>query len=111
MRRKATTLLEILAHPITQDAVRSIAQGNDPRGVLAGMAGDLFAQEVGKVIGARQLPSRSRAKNEPRKPAAKATNAPGVKHRPKVEVVSEDDVVDAEYTVIDVTPRGAKKAG
>lgn len=106
MRRKAA-LISFLSHPITQDAVRSIAQGNDPRGVLAGMAGDFVAQEVAKAIGARRLEG---AKPAPR-PKARPTAAPGVKHRPKVEVVSDDDVVEAEYTVINVTPRGAQKAG
>lgn len=109
MRRKAT-LIELLAHPITQDAMRSLAQGSDPRGVLAGMAGDLVAQEVAKVMGARRLAARS-----PEPKAVKASRAAPSRtaraQRPKVEVMREDDIVDADYTVIDVTPRGAKKAG
>jgi hypothetical protein len=104
-------LIQLLAHPIAQDAMRSIAQGNDPRGALAGMAGDLFAQEVAKALGARAAlkpvkaakPETAKAKAEP------IPNAPGAKRRPKVEVVSEDDVVDAEFTVIDVTPKASKK--
>ena len=103
-------LLELLAHPITQDAVKQIAQGSDPRGVLAGMAGDFVAQEVAKAIGARRLAAQAPAKAA-RTSAARPTAAPGVKRRPKVEVMHDDNVVDAEYTVIDVTPRGAKKAG
>jgi hypothetical protein len=106
----STKLIALLAHPITQDAVRSIAQGNDPRGVLAGVAGDLFAQEVAKAMGARAAVKPTKGE-PPRKSTPRPTSAPGVKHRPKVEVVSEDDIVDADYTVINVTPRGAKKAG
>jgi len=103
MSRSRVNLLELLAHPITQDAVRSLAQGSDPRGVLAGMAGDLFAQEVAKVIGARKV--------ERRAVAGKASKAPSRPARAKVERMGENEVIDAEYTVIDVTPRGAKKAG
>lgn len=111
MRRKAA-LLELLAHPITQDAMRSLAQGSDPRGVLAGMAGDLVAQELGKALGTRRIAARapepaSRPQKAPQPSSSRTTRAP----RPKVEQMSEDDIVDAEYTVINVTPRGAKKAG
>jgi len=103
-------ILQMLTHPIAQEAMRSIAQGNDPRGALAGIAGDLFAQEVAKALGAK-VPVKSSRKAAPAKAPAMPAAAPGVKRRPKVEVMQDDDVVDAEYTVIDVTPRGAKKAG
>jgi hypothetical protein len=103
-------ILRLLTHPIAQDAMRSIGQGSDPRGVLAGMAGDLFAQEVAKAIGAKGV-AKLKAEKAAAPKAEPIPKAPGVKHRPKVEVVSEDDVVDADYTVINVTPREAKKAG
>lgn len=104
MKRKPT-LLELLTHPLTQDAVRSIAQGNDPRGVLAGLAGDLVAQEVAKAIGAKRLAARAPEPKERKAPQ------PGRAARARVEVLDEGEIIDAEYTVINVTPRGAKKAG
>lgn len=102
-------ILRMLTHPIAQDAMRSIGQGNDPRGVLAGMAGDLFAQEVAKAIGARAAVKSARAPEPAKAKAEPIPNAPGAKRRPKVEVVPEDDVVDADYTVIDVTPKASKR--
>ena len=105
-RKAASAWMQLLTHPATHDAMRSLAQGNDPRGVLAGFAGDLLAHEVAKAVGAKSLPSKQpRARRqEPKASSPKAA-------RPRVEKMSEDDIVDAEFTVIDVTPRGAKKAG
>jgi len=100
-------LLQLLAHPVTQDAIVSLSRGSDPRGVLAGIAGDLVAQEVAKAIGARRVVKPGKAPEAPKAPTKEA--APGVKRRPKVEVISEDEVVDAEYTVIDVTPKASKR--
>jgi hypothetical protein len=107
-RQAASAWVQLLAHPATHEAMRAIAQGSDPRGVLAGFAGDLFAHEVAKAIGAKSLPKKPGEKRARRQEPKAA--APKVA-RPRVEVVDEDDIVDAEYTVINVTPRGAKKAG
>jgi hypothetical protein len=110
MKRKAASVwVQLLAHPATHEAMRSLAQGNDPRGILAGMAGDFLAHEVAKAIGAKNLPQKPSEQRARR--AEPVSGAPGVKHRPKVERMDEDDVIDAEFTVINVTPRGAKKAG
>ena len=102
-RKAASAWMQLLAHPATHDAMRSLAQGNDPRGVLAGLAGDLIAHEVAKAVGAKSLPTRHGEKRARRQEQKSA--------RPKVEKMREEDIVDAEFTVINVTPRGAKKAG
>lgn len=84
-----TKLLQFLAHPAALDAMNSLSKGGDPRGVLAGLAGDLFAQKVAEALG---------------------TTAPvkSVPKTPKAKRVDDDNVVDAEYTVINVSP-GVKK--
>ena len=82
-------IFELLSHPAALDAMNSLSKGGDPRGVLAGLAGDLFAQKVAEALG---------------------TVAPvkSVPKAPKAQRVDDDDVVDAEYTVINVSP-GVKK--
>ena len=99
-------LLHLLAHPITQDAMKSLANGAHPKGVLAGIAGDLFAQEVAKALGAKETTNLRKKPVEEKAPTTAA--APGVKRRAKVEVVPDEEVIDAEYTVIDVTPKASK---
>jgi len=89
MARKVT-LVELLGSPITQSAIQQLAKGIDPRLVAAKLAGDALAGEIAKSLGAPVPP-----------PKAKAP-------KPKVTVVRDEEIVDAEFTVIDVTP-GVKR--
>lgn len=87
-----TTLLRLLSHPAALDAFDSLSKGASPQGVLAGFAGDLFAQKVAEALGAKEVVRPGASKSVP----------------PKAKRVENDDVVDAEYTVINVSP-GVKK--
>lgn len=77
MMPRRMTLMEMLGHPIAQDAVQRIAQGIDPRLVAAQAAGNALAGHIAATLGV-----------------------------PKTAAAG--DVIDAEYTVIDVTP-GVKR--
>lgn len=92
MPRKPS-LHEILGHPATRSAIQQLSQGVDPRLVAAQFAGNALAGEIAKSLGTK-LPS------------------PKIK-KPKVTVMSESEVIDAEYTVVDVTPgvKHRKKVG
>lgn len=79
----ATRIMQILSHPAALDAFESLSKGSDPKGVLAGIAADLAAQHVRELLGA---PAKS-----PSAPRAKDT--------------AGGDVVDAEFKVINVTPK------
>lgn len=81
-------LMELLSHPIALDAFNSLSKGGDPKGVLAGIAADLAAQHVREMISG---PSK------PEKAARPAKDTGG------------GDIVDAEYTVINVTPKKESK--
>jgi hypothetical protein len=86
----AARILELLAHPVALDAMDSLSKGASPKGVLAGIAGDLVAKQIAAALGV-EAPVR-------------AERAP-----PKAERV-DDNVVDAEFKVINVTPKkGAAK--
>jgi hypothetical protein len=78
MARKPS-LIELLGHPAAQSAIQQLAGGMDPRLVAAQAAGDLITREVAKQLGAP-------VKRSPREP----------------------EIIDAEYTIIDVTPRKKK---
>lgn len=88
------TLSEILGHPATRGAIQQLANGMDPRLVAAQFAGNALAGEIARSLGT-QLPAPKSKK--PKEPKA-----------PKVSVMPESEIIDAEYTVIDVTP-GVKK--
>lgn len=91
---KRVTLLELIGHPIAHNAVQQLAAGIDPRLVAAQVAGNALAGHVATTLGVpKHAASRAYA------PATARSNgrAPGA------------DVVDAEYTVIDVTPGVRKK--
>ena len=85
------TLLRLLAHPAALDAFDSLSKGASPQGVLAGLAGDLFAQKVAEALGTKEV-VRPGAKSVP----------------PKAKRVDDENVIDAEYTVINVSP-GVKR--
>jgi hypothetical protein len=91
---KRVTLMDLLGHPLTQTAVQQLASGVDPRLVAAQAAGNALAGHVAMRLGAPKsvVKAAHTAKNTA---AGKPT-------------VADDDIVDAEYTVIDVTP-GVKK--
>lgn len=91
------TILELLGHPLTQTAVQQLAAGVDPRLVAAQAAGNALAGQVALRLGAPApiVKAAHTAKNTPR----------GA--RPTV-TVEDGDVIDAEYTIIDVTP-GVKR--
>lgn len=82
---KRITLLDMLGHPITQSAVQQLAAGIDPRLVAAQAAGNALAGHMATRLG---VPPHM----------VKGAYAPA----------PAGDVVDAEYTVIDVTP-GVKR--
>ena len=85
----ATRIMQLLSHPVALDAFNSLSKGGDPKGVLAGIAADLAAQHVRELLGAPP-------KAEKVRPAAKTASA-------------SDDVVDAEFKVINVTPKKESK--
>jgi hypothetical protein len=80
-------LFDLLAHPIALDAMQSLSRGASPKGVLAGIAGDLVAAKVAEALGGA-APVRAAA--------------------PKAERVDDDGIIDAEFKVINVTPRASK---
>lgn len=84
MPRKPT-LHEIIGHPITQSAIQQLAGGMDPRLVAAQLAGNMLSQQMAKQLGA---------------PAA------SVKPGKRVTIVSDDNIIDAEFTPI---PNSAPK--
>jgi len=80
-------LLEVLSHPMTLGALDSLSKGSDPRGVLAGIAGDLLAARVAEALG---------------------VSAPARAIRASSKAQDDDGIIDAEYRVINVTP-GVKR--
>ncbi len=92
---KRVTLMDLLGHPLTQTAVQQLASGVDPRLVAAQAAGNALAGHVATKLGAPKSVVKAAQ-------TAKDTAGRADKRRPY------DDVIDAEYTVIDVTP-GVKK--
>jgi hypothetical protein len=83
-------LFELLSHPVALDAMDSLSKGASPKGVLAGIAGDLVAKHLATAFGVDA--------------PVKSERAP-----PKAPRV-DDNVVDAEFKVINVTPKnGAAK--
>jgi hypothetical protein len=86
----AARILEFLAHPVALDAMDSLSKGASPKGVLAGIAGDLVAKQIAAALG---VDAPVRAERSP----SKAQRV-------------EDDIIDAEFKVINVTPKkGAAK--
>jgi len=81
---RKVTLSEMLGHPVTRTAVQQLAQGMDPRLVAAQLAGDALVESLARQMGVK--PPDTRIDSRPAKKE------------------STSDVVDAEYTVIDVTP-------
>lgn len=84
---KRVTLMELLNHPHAQSAVQQIAQGLDPRLVAAQLAGNALAGRVAAALGV---------------PLDRVSGSYTTKRS------AEADIIDAEYTVVDVAP-GAKK--
>jgi hypothetical protein len=76
--------MELLAHPIALDAFNSLSKGASPKGVLAGIAADLAAAHVRDLLGGSE-------------------SVP-----PKAQRV-DDGIVDAEFKVINVTPKKESK--
>lgn len=77
---KRVTLLDMLGHPHAQSAIQQLAGGMDPRLVAAQAAGNLLTQQMAKQLGAPMPDKKARV----------------------------GEVIDAEYTIIDVTPRKKK---
>lgn len=84
----AVTVAQVLSHPIVQDGMQNLLNGVHPKSVLAGMAGDLFALKVSEALGGG--PTLAGRRNAP--PVRPATPE------------SREQVIDAEYEIIDVTP-------
>lgn len=93
---KRVTLMELLGHPHTRGAIQQLANGVDPRLVAAQLAGNALSEHVALALGTA-LPTPRIDSQEPRK-----------KKPSKVTVVKDEDIIDAEYTVINVSP-GVKK--
>lgn len=86
---RKVTLSEMLGHPMTRSAVQQLAQGVDPRLVAAQTAGTALADHIARQFG-MQLPL----------PRIDSTPVEAVKKTAK----KDDDVIDAEYTVVSVSP-------
>ncbi len=84
----AARILEFLAHPVALDAMDSLSKGASPKGVLAGIAGDLVAKQIAAALGV----------DAPVRPERSPSKAQRV----------EDDIIDAEFKVINVTPKASK---
>ena len=78
---KRVSLLDMLGHPHTQSAVQQLAQGIDPRLVAAQLAGTALTEQIAKSLGAPISPLSSKSGQR-----------------------GDSDVIDAEYTVINVSP-------
>lgn len=89
MARKPT-LVDLLAHPQTRTVMQQLSQGVDPRLIAAQFAGNVLMQQMAEGMGV-QLPI----------PDVRLAAAP-VKSERRID--SDDDIVDAEFTIIDVTP-------
>lgn len=90
MPRKPT-LVDLLAHPQTRDVMQQLSQGVDPRLVAAQLAGNMLMRQMAEGMGV-QLPI----------PDVKLAAAPA--NAPISRIDSDQDIIDAEYTIIDVTP-------
>jgi hypothetical protein len=86
MARKPT-LVDLLGHPQTRTVMQQLASGVDPRLVAAQFAGEMLARQMADGMGV-QLPL----------PEVRLPQKPG-------RIDSSDSVIDAEYTIIDVTPK------
>lgn len=86
MARKPT-LVDLLAHPQTRDVMQQLSQGVDPRLIAAQFAGNMLMRQMAEGMGL-QLPL----------PNVTLPTAP------ERRIDSDDGIIDAEYTVIDVTP-------
>ena len=97
----ADKLHQLLTHESTRDFFGRLARGDDPRRAAADVAGQTIAQMLAGALGAPRPPVEV---NRP--PATAPQDAPAAK-KP-----ADADVVDAEFTVINVTEqaRQAKKA-
>lgn len=87
---KRVNLLELMGHPMAQSAVQQIAQGIDPRLVAAQLAGNALTGHIARSLGA-VVPETT-----------------GSRARRDMGTEADGDVIDAEYTVINVSP-GVKK--
>jgi hypothetical protein len=83
------SLVALLAHENTRQALGRLAQGEDVRRVAADVAGQALAMKLGKMMGVKPAEAAADASS----PAAKRS-----------------DVHDAEFVEINVTDQ-AKKAG
>jgi hypothetical protein len=79
-------IFELLAHPIALDAMDSLSKGASPKGVLAGIAGDLVAKQLAVALGVDA--------------PVKSERAP-----PKAERFEDDGIIDADFKVINVSPK------
>ena len=91
MPRKPT-LVDLLGHPQTRNVMQQLSQGIDPRLIAAQVAGDMLMRQMAEGMGL-QLPI----------PDVRLSAAPAKATVSRID--SEDGIIDAEYTVIDVTPR------
>jgi len=90
------TLLGLLAHEKTRSLMGKIAQGQDPRQAVADIAGQSLAEQVARILGA--VPNAARV-GENEKVGQTKRNS------------TADDVSDAEFVVIDVSPGVKKRTG
>jgi len=93
---RKVTLSEMLGHPMTRSAVQQLASGMDPRLVAAQAAGNALADHLARQFGVKLPQTRIDSAKPPEKTSSK-------KKSPVVEVVPDGEVIDAEFTVIDVT--------
>jgi hypothetical protein len=95
---RKVTLSEMLGHPMTRSAVQQLASGMDPRLVAAQAAGTALADHLARQFGVKLPSPRIDSQKNPGPEKTKKTTK-----IPVVEVVPDGEVIDAEFTVIDVT--------
>jgi hypothetical protein len=76
-------LMQFLMHPIALDAMDSLSKGASPKGVLAGIATDIATAKIREFFG--EAPESIPVENK-----------------------EDPNIIDAEFKVINVTPKGKK---
>ena len=77
-------LMELLSHPIALDAFDSLSKGSHPKSVLAGIASDVAVRKIHQLLG-------------------------GVEKVESIRKKKDDGIIDAEFKVINVTPKKESK--
>lgn len=90
---KRATFNGLLDHPVTKTAVQQLAQGIDPRLVAAQIAGNALQEQIARAFGML--------------PVAQPATTERPKRTMKIDP-TDSNIIDVEFTVVDVSP-GVKK--